>query len=204
MNELRVRRSQEERSAEMKARLIESTLDCLQAHGYQGASLSVILDHAEVSRGAWAHHFDSKKALVAAAAESMFAGAVAKVGAAVDQLPTGQNRIPAMVDFLWQNFYQGRHRDVLFELATACRTDQELRERLLPVIRGFRQALRKMWGNHFIVTDPGSSSLEETMILSMFVLRGMAMQSMLESDDKEMACLRDNWSKIMTQFVVAK
>ena len=101
-------RTQEERSRDMRALLIEATLDCLQAQGFHGASLSVILGRAGVSRGAWAHHFSSKQDLIAAAAEVMMADAAAAARAVTATLDGHEDRFAALVEQVWQRFYQGR------------------------------------------------------------------------------------------------
>jgi AcrR family transcriptional regulator len=52
------RRTQEERTAETKARLKEATLEILLDRGYARASTLDIADRAGVSRGALTHDFD--------------------------------------------------------------------------------------------------------------------------------------------------
>ena len=94
MNSLGKKRTQEEKSREMRTRLIEATLDCLQDNGYHGTSLSRILENAGVSRGAWRHHYRSKKELIAAAAaEYLFEGAIQKAREAIPNLARGQDPI---------------------------------------------------------------------------------------------------------------
>src|SRR5271170_1206716 len=95
-------RTQEERSRDMRALLIEATLDCLQAQGFHGASLSVILDRAGVSRGAWAHHFSSKQDLIAAAAEAMMADAATAAQAVAATLDGQEDRFAALIEQVWR------------------------------------------------------------------------------------------------------
>ncbi len=68
--------TQQERSRQTRKKLVDATLSCLQDHGYAGASLSRILERAGVSRGAWSHHYENKRAMVADSAETLLATAL--------------------------------------------------------------------------------------------------------------------------------
>jgi AcrR family transcriptional regulator len=64
-----VRRSNVQRSAEMQTRILRATIDCLIAYGYAELTTTMVAEHAEVSRGAFLHHFRTKEDLVLAAVE---------------------------------------------------------------------------------------------------------------------------------------
>lgn len=205
----RPRRTQEQRRRDMRHALIEATLDSLQQGGYHGASLGDILARAGVSRGAWAHYFDSKLALVAAAAEAMLQGSVTQAGAVAAELPASpdtppEERLALLLDAVWRRFYQGRHRDVLFELAVACRTDAALRERLAPVFADLLAALGRAWGARFrprAALDGSAPSMDELMRLTVYMLRGMAMQEAVSGRDDDAVTLRRRWAHILAGMV---
>lgn len=184
----------------MRALLIEATLDCLQAQGFHGASLSVILDRAGVSRGAWAHHFSSKHDLIAAAAEAMMAEAAVAARAVTATLDGQEDRFAALIEQVWQRFYRGRHRDVLFELVVACRTDGELAQRLRPVFIELIESFRGAWGS----ATPDASGGGDLLTLTLFVLRGMAMQEMLAESADGQAALRGLWTGISRDFLQSR
>jgi AcrR family transcriptional regulator len=193
-------RTQEERTRDMRALLIEATLDCLQAQGFHGASLSVILARAGVSRGAWAHHFSSKQELIAAAAEAMMADAATAARAVAATLDGQEDRFASLIEQVWQRFYRGRHRDVLFELVVACRTDRELAHRLQPVFVELIESFRGAWGSAM----PDASGGGDLLALTLFVLRGMAMQEMLAESPDGQAALRQLWTGIARDFLHAR
>jgi AcrR family transcriptional regulator len=192
-------RTQEDRTRDMRALLIEATLDCLQAHGFHGASLSVILARAGVSRGAWAHHFSSKQDLIATAAETMMAEAATAARAVTATLDGQEDRFTALIEQVWQRFYRGRHRDVLFELVVACRTDRELAERLQPVFVALIESFSGAWGS----ATPDATGGGDLLTLTLFVLRGMAMQEMLAETPDGQAALRQLWTGIARDFLQA-
>ena len=61
------RRTQGQRSAETRARLLDATIDCLVTYGYNGTTTPRVAEMAGVTRGAQVHHFGSKNDLVIAA-----------------------------------------------------------------------------------------------------------------------------------------
>ena len=199
MKEKPVRRSQADRRDDMRRRLAAATLDALSDHGQAGASLSVILDRAGVSRGAWAHHFDTKAEMLALAAEGLLRDAVETARALsppVDlpaDLPV-EDRLAAMVEAAWTRFYTGRHRDLLFEVALAARTDAELRDRLAPIFTGFLAAIGGNWG---LALGGAGAAMAELMVLTIYMLRGMAMQELAAGPVSDHAALRALWVRIL-------
>lgn len=200
------RRSQADRREEMRQRLVAATLDALSDHGQAGASLSVILDRAGVSRGAWAHHFDTKAEMLALAAEGLLHAAVAAArtlappSPAAADLPLDQ-RLSAMIEAAWTRFYTGRHRDLLFEVALAARTDAELRDRLAPIFAGFLTTIGTHWG---LTLAPGRDAVAEMadlMVLTIYMLRGMAMQELAAGPVANHAGLRALWVRLLAGYL---
>jgi len=65
------RRTQAERTATTRARLLDAAIDVLVDLGYARASTQEIARRAGVSRGAQLHHFPTREALVVAAVEHL-------------------------------------------------------------------------------------------------------------------------------------
>ena len=63
--------TQEERTSATRARLIEATLDILLSKGYAAATTVDIAARAGLTRGALAHHFESKDKLVVEAVDHL-------------------------------------------------------------------------------------------------------------------------------------
>ena len=60
------RRTQAERSADMRARILKAAVTCLYKHGYGATTTVSVASLAKVSRGAMLHHFPSKADLMLA------------------------------------------------------------------------------------------------------------------------------------------
>jgi AcrR family transcriptional regulator len=126
------RRSQAERAEQMRARLLDATIECLSESGYGRMSTNDIVRKARVSRGALAHHFPAKADLVKAAAQRL----VDQRGeqfherfAAIDP----QRRTPAEALAVLWSFYDDPSGLALIELSVAARSHPELRSILQPM-----------------------------------------------------------------------
>lgn len=126
----RVRRTQEERSAETRARLLDATIECLVELGYARTTTTTVADRAGVSRGAQLHHFPTKEELVLAACEHLFERRDAEFRAAFARLPDGMDRPSAAIDLLWKILGSGHTFYAWLELAVAGRTDPTLGRRV--------------------------------------------------------------------------
>src|SRR5262245_58479594 len=69
----RLRRTNEERSAETRGRLIDATIDLLYSSGYAATTTISVAKRAGVSRGAMMHHFRSRAELLLTVAEHILA-----------------------------------------------------------------------------------------------------------------------------------
>ena len=193
-------RTQAEKSRQMRSRLFEATLDCLQKYGYHGTSLARILETANVSKGAWNHHFKSKKELIALAAESMLKQALEAGKKDIHNVAflEEKDRIASVLSYYWKNYHQGKRRDVWIEVYTAVRTDAELREYLSPIIHRFHASLNNFWREHFVLTDRDSNtSIEVVMNLMLYLTRGMAIHSIVLDDPDYYRALRRQWTEMV-------
>ncbi len=193
--------TQEEKSKVMRLRLMEATLACLQELGYHGASLTQILKRAGVSRGAWRHHYSSKKELVAAAAEYFLQGPVKSASELVLMSKTKDAELGFLIEYIWDNFYQGPYRDIWLEFHVACRTDRELRRRLAPVIRRFFITLDELWHANFHTTGKTKVGVDVLLNLTLYVMRGMAIQSIIIEDADYYRGLRSQWLSMVLPLI---
>lgn len=195
-------RTQQARSRDTQERLITATLACLQELGYHGTSISQILKRAGVSRGAWRHHYDSKRELVAAAAESFLRGPIDKVDQLETLLKASPEPLVTLIDFVWEHFYQGTYRDIWLEINVACRTDKALKARVEPVIRSFFNALDQLWPLYYTMAGGTTGpTIEDLMNLTLYTLRGMAVQSVSMDDPAHYRKLRLLWIDLLKPLV---
>ncbi len=190
------RRTQEERTAETKARLKEATLDILLDRGYARASTLDIADRAGVSRGALTHHFDSKDDLVCEAVEQLLRDATAEIRDYAQRVQSGRIDLDSFIDHLWEMF-SGRLFYVTLEHVTEARHNDFLRERLVPVVREFHQALDQIWSDFFRRAGLPSAEVETAFNACLCLLRGMGVQTVLRNDPAYYRRLLDFWKRVV-------
>ncbi|HEX7322064.1 MAG TPA: helix-turn-helix domain-containing protein [Mycobacterium sp.] len=175
-----VRRTQEERSAAMRTRLLDATVECLVSYGYAGTTTPRIAEKAGVTRGAQIHHFRSKEDLVVAAIEHL---AQQRAQAAIRELGrvrSSPDPVSTVLDFLWEA-HQGPLFVATMELWVAARTDRVLAqqiERVEPVVNStLIAAIAQMLPGH-----PAQRELRNVVYTAMDALRGILVASFVDQD----------------------
>jgi AcrR family transcriptional regulator len=170
---LEERRTQAERTATMKARLLEATFECLAEVGYAGTTTTEVARRAGVSRGAQLHHFPAKADLVIAAHEHVLARRRGEFLEAFAALPPEQQTHSGALELLWR-LYQGPAFAAWLELAVAARTDPELHRRFLDAERKYWESVVTATTAIFPqVADHGSAVMIE---FGFALLDGLALQ----------------------------
>jgi AcrR family transcriptional regulator len=136
----RKRRSQAERSAETKRRLLEATIDCIVERGYARTTTSEIVSRAGLTRGAQLHHFVDRDTLLLAAVEYLFEGGIREFNRAFAARAPERDENDAAVDPSWQAF-GGRFGIAWLEMLVASRADKQLANAVRTVATRFAQKL---------------------------------------------------------------
>ena len=128
------RRTQSERSAETRGRLLDATIESLIEVGYAGTTIRRVTELAGVSQGAQSHHFPHRVDLVVERlrAPRRAAGRALPRARPRAARPTAPTRVRALLDLLWDDFSSPVFT-VAMKLWVAAAEDEELRERLVPV-----------------------------------------------------------------------
>jgi AcrR family transcriptional regulator len=134
------RRTQAERRAETRARLLDATIECLIEDGYAGTTIRHVTERAGVSQGAQSHHFPHRVDLVASAFEHLAEQRIDRYADRVRTLSKDRSvRLRALLDLLWEDFSSPLFT-VAAKLWVASADDPELRERLIPVEKNIYRA----------------------------------------------------------------
>jgi AcrR family transcriptional regulator len=128
----RPRRTQEDRSAQMRARLLEAAIDSLYRHGYSATTTTAVCEAAGVSRGAMLHHFPTRIDLMLYVVRAVYEDEVAQYCKALADVPDRRERELMLPQLLWDVLGQPSGVAVL-EIIQASRSDPELSARLRPV-----------------------------------------------------------------------
>jgi AcrR family transcriptional regulator len=183
------RRNQAQRSAATRAALLDATLESLVEDGYAGTTTARVSERAGLSRGAHLHHFQTRDALLAAAAQHLTRRRGQELLAAAATLPAGGDRIAQGLDLLWESYADPLYQAAL-ELWTHARTDAALRECLLPVEREFDRQTLELARELFpeAATRPDFDRLLE---LALATMRGLVVLDTLHPEGRR---ARKQWA----------
>lgn len=185
------RRTQAERSAAMRTRLLDATVECLVTYGYAGTTTQRVAELAGVTRGAQVHHFRSKEDLVVAAIEHL---AEQRAQAAVRDLgrvAANPDSASMVLEYLWES-HQGPVFVATLELWVAARTDEVLAaqiERVEPIVTGaLVGALAQL-----VPDRAAQKELRDLAYTAMDALRGILLSSFADRDPKR---ARKRWDRV--------
>ncbi len=144
--------------------LVDATIETIADLGYHRASVGEICLRAGVSKGGMFRHFDSRLALVVAAAEEVgrrHLDDFRSLGPATiaEQLLFARSRSRARINAVW------------FELLIAARTDTALREQLTPVAIGLYDNIEELAissGLGVALGDADQARVAATSVVHMF------------------------------------
>jgi len=121
-----VRRTQQQRSDETRAALLDATIACLHEVGYAGTSTTLVSKRAGVSRGAQTHHFPTKVELVVEAVTRLSDALVAALDRDLAQAASAPDVLEAFLKGIWRTLDAPIFETGL-ELMVAARSDSALR-----------------------------------------------------------------------------
>lgn len=199
---VRASRTQEERREQTRGAILDATVSSLIENGYSGTTTSEVQKRAGVSRGALLHHFPNKADLLACAVRHLSQLRGLELNDKASRLPEGSARVDAVIDLLWESF-NGPLFQVAMELRNAARTDPELREVIAGVELELRQRIlnqsRRLFGDP-VASAPG---FECAMDISLQLMMGAAMSSILHEDTRRLQHLFNRWKTLFPQLLEA-
>lgn len=195
-------RTQEERTAATRARLVAATLDVLLAKGYAATTTVDIAARAGLTRGALSHHFAGKDELVVEAFDrhlTLVAGEIRSYAALVRD---GALSLGDFIDRVW-TIMSGRFFMLTLEEITAARHNEDLRLRLAARTRGFHGELDAIWRHFFSGTGLDDREVEVMLNATLCLLRGMGVQTVLRDDPVYYRRLLRFWKGMLAEQIAA-
>ncbi|HEX2773104.1 MAG TPA: TetR/AcrR family transcriptional regulator [Micromonosporaceae bacterium] len=184
---------QQVRSRATQARLLDAALDSLVERGWSGTTTTAVAQRAGVSRGAQLHHYPTKTALVIAAVEHLTQRRAAELLAEADALPGGAKRLDRVLDMLAASF-TGPLFVAALELWVAARTDQELRDALVPLEVRIGREMHRLTVE-LLGVDERKPGVREAVQATLDLLRGLGVANLLSDDSTRRRTLLAAWKK---------
>jgi AcrR family transcriptional regulator len=194
-----LRRSNAERSAATRARLIDATVACLIELGWSGTSTTEVVRRAGVSRGAQVHHFPTKEDLVLAAIAHVLERRTQEFETTFAELPPEQRSPATAMLLLYQQCYE-RSFSAWLELLLAARTDAALHARIVELeARSFDRRL-EVFQRMFSDAAVDDEFARVALRLSFALLNGLAIDRLTDVDDAEIHTVLQAFNAITAPF----
>ena len=195
------RRSQADRSAATRAKVIAAASDVLCAQGYSGATMHAIRDAAGMSLGAIQHQFPTKAKLMAAVAAEFSAY---RTRVYVDAIRRGTTPRESMENLIDANFKMVSRPEMaaLLEIHLARRNDPELDREVAPATRRFDRRVR-LWG-HAILHAAGirdDAKRRSLQLLNNAITRGLTVEYIRNPDEAAMELGVRIWKAQMLEWL---
>lgn len=195
---VRARRTQEERSASTRQRLLDATIESLVEVGYAGTSTTAVCARAGLSRGAQLHHFPTKADLVIGAVAHLAKRRAAELLAEMPRGGSADERLARALDAIWASF-SGPLFSAALELWVASRADRELRQSLVRFERQVGRAMSRLFAELAGPDPERARDFAALLELTFHVMRGMALQRILRDDDTERRRLFEIWKRLVSE-----
>lgn len=138
------RRTQQERRETTIRKLLDAAADTLIEHGYAEASIQRICARTELSQGALFRHFATREALMVAVGQDVGAQLLERYRRKFIAVRNHhEDNITAAMRLL-RDTCRSRPNQAWYELATAARTNENLRKALEPVARRYYEDIAKL------------------------------------------------------------
>jgi AcrR family transcriptional regulator len=177
------RRSQAERTASMRARLIDAAIVCLDRLGYSATTLATIAEEAGVSRGGMLHQFPSKVDLMlAVVAYASGADERAPPPQQEEDFPDKRAFFMSLTDVVWKAQTTPAVMAKL-EIMVAARSDKVLAEKLPAIFNEIEhRRVNSMLTRAQELGIKNREAIEAMVSLHMAAMRGLSIELLLTDD----------------------
>jgi AcrR family transcriptional regulator len=184
------RRTNVERTAETRGRLIDATIELLYRGGYALTTTISVARKARVSRGAMMHHFSSRAELLLVVAEHILSQQRRIRMERLSKIGPGLERFYAAADVSW-DVQRSPSAIAFLEIIMATRSDPELHEGMQPLIKLIPQ-LRQQAAIRMAGDLPGKDlvKIQHLVRLHQAALRGLSIELMFSRDVADIEAAR--------------
>jgi AcrR family transcriptional regulator len=180
----------QQRSTETYNRILSSSYELFSHQGYEATGVALICEKAQISKGAFYHHFPSKKDVLLTLIENWVGNLekqFASIGNSTSSVP---NQLNSMVPALSTIFNQAESIPIFLEFWLQAMRDPEIAHRTIKPYFRFLSLFESLFeqGIKENSIDPSSDPSMSSRLVIAFAL-GLVMQSMIEPK-------REDWERI--------
>ncbi|MDB5976528.1 MAG: TetR/AcrR family transcriptional regulator [Nevskia sp.] len=190
------RRTQAERSDEMRQRVIEAAATVLRRKGYAGLRTDEVSRVAKVSRGAQQYHFPTKDSLVLATAAHLLNDGLERGRKRAQSAQSNKDPIEAVIEDC-MDFFLGPDFGVILDLVLASSKDRGLRDEVYQYARESRLGVEAAWLEVLCKHGIAPAKAEKILWLTISIVRGFSVRALWQRDEKLFRALLDEWKVIL-------
>ncbi|HYM34395.1 MAG TPA: helix-turn-helix domain-containing protein [Steroidobacteraceae bacterium] len=186
----KIRRTNEERTAQTRGRLIDATIELLYEGGSAATTTISVAERAGVSRGAMMHHFRSRAELLLVVARFILDEQRRERVEKLANAGHGLDRFYAAADVSWA-VHRQPSTVAFLEIIMATRSDPDLRKGMQPLIELIPQ-MRKQAAERMAADLPTQDVVKINHLLRLHqaALRGLAIELMFSRDEADIEATR--------------
>lgn len=186
------RRTQRERTAEMRARLARAAFEVIRDGGYVNFRTAAVARRAGVSQGAQLHHYPTKNDLTQAAIDYAWARSTDEALERLARFHAGDDALGALIDDSRAFFFSDYFR-VALDILMAGGRDEALRDALVASTLRHRQQVEGMWLDLLTRDGYSDDDAADLLTLTLSVVRGFAVRAMVEPETARFDALLERW-----------
>ena len=191
------RRSQAERSEQMRRRLIDATITCLAKDGYVKTTIRRIAGRAKVSHGATGHHFPNKAALIAAAAEELVRCIRQMQSATLAGLPPDNYTFSDRTKLARPRLHASLLLRAFLELSVTARHERSVEEIVQSLFNGDADEVRMLIPAAMLPALGRENLAAGLYPLTTSLMLGMAVQCCGRGEHPDLAAQLDLWAQLV-------
>jgi len=196
------RRTQAERTETTRKLLLDAATKLIRKNGFGGLRTMEVAKLAGVSRGALLHHFPSKHDLVV--------GVLTYVNEMNFSLSTRRARLARssgdpIGDIVEdaKDFFFGDHFFIGLAIAMSDDSTRRLRRETYQFTRQTRFSIEAAWLDTLVSSGIPKQLAGDILSLTLSVVRGFSVRTLLENDPEQFTRLMDVWRTIIGQHIAA-
>ncbi len=195
----RKRRTQDERSADSRLRVVEAAAKVLAEKRYAGLRMAEVSRVAKISRGGLLHHFPTKDRLLIATAEHVLRSGVERGLARTREPLASADPIEAIVrdsiDFFW-----GRDFGIILDLILTGAKRKAFSHEIEELTRKNRPRVESAWLEVLVEGGMPREEADRILWLTISIVRGLAVRALWQRDEPFFRSLLDEWRRILAGY----
>lgn len=193
------RRTQAERSHEMRERIINAAIDVLRTKGYEGFRVADVTEAAGISRGAQSHHFPAKSDLVLAIFSRVFEKSTTQSKERIANFKENEDILSAMINDCVE-FFLGKDFAMGIDLLGAAGRNPDLQESVQEFARLNRVQVESMWIALLMSRGLSSEDAEDLLWVVFSSIRGLSVRRLWEKDDARIERMKKLMYEVAVDF----